>query len=64
LAQACGAADFAGGLLFPRGKKVFWTENHIYRLNGGRIAEAWSEVSFHDLIAQISSPAPKAAQRA
>jgi uncharacterized protein YndB with AHSA1/START domain/ketosteroid isomerase-like protein len=38
------------------GKKVFWTENHIYRLKDGRIAEAWSEISFHDLMAQITSP--------
>ena len=45
-------------------KKVFWTENHIYRLKNGRIAEAWSELSFHDLMAQISSPASKAARKA
>jgi uncharacterized protein YndB with AHSA1/START domain/ketosteroid isomerase-like protein len=41
------------------GRKVFWTENHIYRLKGGRIAEAWSEISFHDLMAQITSPTQK-----
>jgi len=35
------------------GKKVFWTENHIYRLENDLIAETWSEVSFHDLINQI-----------
>jgi ketosteroid isomerase-like protein len=38
------------------GRKVFWTENHIYRLKDGRIAEAWSEISFHDLMTQITSP--------
>ena len=39
---------------FPAtGKKVFWTENHIYRLRNGMIAEIWSEPSFHDLMAQI-----------
>lgn len=38
------------------GKKVYWTENHIYRLHDGKIAEAWSEVSFHDLMKQITSP--------
>ena len=41
------------------GRKVFWTENHIYRLKDGRIAEAWSEISFHDLMAQITSPTQK-----
>lgn len=35
------------------GKRVFWTENHIYRLRNGMIAETWSEPSFHDLMAQI-----------
>jgi predicted ester cyclase len=37
------------------GKNVFWTENHIYRIQNDRIAEAWSEVSFHHLMAQITS---------
>jgi predicted ester cyclase/uncharacterized protein YndB with AHSA1/START domain len=36
------------------GRDVFWTENHIYRLRDGKIAEAWSEASFHDLMTQIS----------
>ena len=35
------------------GKKVFWTDNHIYRLRNGMIAETRSEPSFHDLMAQI-----------
>jgi ketosteroid isomerase-like protein len=39
------------------GQDVGWTENHIYRLKDGKIAEAWSEVSFHDLIAQITAQA-------
>jgi predicted ester cyclase len=39
----------------PAGKKVHWTENHIYRIENGMIAETWSEPSFHDLIKQISS---------
>jgi predicted ester cyclase/uncharacterized protein YndB with AHSA1/START domain len=37
------------------GRKVHWTENHIYRIADGKIAEAWSEPSFHDLMKQISS---------
>jgi uncharacterized protein YndB with AHSA1/START domain/limonene-1,2-epoxide hydrolase len=39
------------------GRDVFWTENHIYRLRDGKIAETWSEISFHDLMAQISDNA-------
>lgn len=35
-------------------RDVHWTENHIYRMENNMIAEAWSEVSFHDLIRQIS----------
>jgi len=37
------------------GKDVYWTENHNYRLEDGKIAEAWSEVSFHDLMTQITA---------
>jgi predicted ester cyclase len=47
----------------PTGRDVFWTENHIYRLRDGKIAETWSEISFHDLIAQVSdktAPSKKA----
>ena len=32
---------------------MFWTDNHIYRLRNGMIAETRSEPSFHDLMAQI-----------
>jgi predicted ester cyclase/uncharacterized protein YndB with AHSA1/START domain len=39
------------------GKPVFWTENHIYRLRDGLIAETWSEVSFHDLVLNQLQPA-------
>ncbi len=54
-AHAVHSGEFEG--VPATGKKVFWTENHIYRLKDGRIAEAWSEVSFHDLMAQITPPA-------
>ncbi len=60
-ARAVHKGEFHG--VPASGKKVYWTENHIYRLENGRIAEAWSEVSFHDLLAQISAPAGKAASR-
>lgn len=41
----------------PTGKPVTWTENHIYRLRDGLIAETWSEVSFHDLLSNQLGPA-------
>jgi ketosteroid isomerase-like protein/uncharacterized protein YndB with AHSA1/START domain len=53
-ARAVHSGEFNG--VAATGKKVYWTENHIYRLQDGKIAEAWSEVSFHDLMKQISSP--------
>jgi predicted ester cyclase/uncharacterized protein YndB with AHSA1/START domain len=59
-AQAVHTGEFNG--VPATGKKVFWTENHIYRLKNGRIAEAWSEVSFDNLMAQITSPASAAAR--
>jgi predicted ester cyclase/uncharacterized protein YndB with AHSA1/START domain len=51
-AQAIHKGEFMG--IPATGKKVHWTENHIYRMRDGMIAEAWSEVSFHDLFAQLS----------
>ena len=58
-ATAVHKGEFLG--LKATGKRVHWTENHIYRIVDGLIAEAWSEVSFHDLMAQISSAAHVAA---
>jgi predicted ester cyclase/uncharacterized protein YndB with AHSA1/START domain len=47
---------------FPAtGRKVTWTENHIYRMVDGMIAETWSEPSFHDLMKQIA-PIPLSAK--
>jgi predicted ester cyclase/uncharacterized protein YndB with AHSA1/START domain len=39
------------------GRKVQWTGNHIYRIANGRIAEVWSELSLHELLAQLREPA-------
>jgi predicted ester cyclase/uncharacterized protein YndB with AHSA1/START domain len=50
-AHAVHRGEFMG--IPATGKKVFWTENHIYRIANGRIAETWSEPSFHDLLNQI-----------
>jgi uncharacterized protein YndB with AHSA1/START domain/ketosteroid isomerase-like protein len=52
-ARAVHSGEFQG--VPATGRNVSWTENHIYRIQNGRIAEAWSEVSFHDLMAQITS---------
>jgi uncharacterized protein YndB with AHSA1/START domain/ketosteroid isomerase-like protein len=61
-ARATHVGEFNG--VPATGRKVFWTENHIYRLENGKIAETWSEVSFHDLMAQITRPQAAGAQRA
>jgi predicted ester cyclase len=36
------------------GKKIYWTENHFYRLEDGRIQELWSEWSFQKLMDQLT----------
>lgn len=51
-ATAVHKGEFMG--IPASGKMVSWTENHIYRIADGKIAEAWSEVSFHDLLKQIA----------
>ena len=51
-AEAVHTGEFMG--IPASDKKVHWTENHIYRMQDGLTAETWSEVSFHDLLAQIS----------
>lgn len=57
-ATAVHKGEFNG--IAATGKKVSWTENHIYRIEDGKIAEAWSEASFYDLIHQISSTSASA----
>jgi uncharacterized protein YndB with AHSA1/START domain len=49
------SGEFMG--IAATGRKVHWTGNHIYRIANGQIAEAWSEVSLHDLLAQLRGPA-------
>jgi predicted ester cyclase len=36
----------------PTNKTVRWSEMHIYRLNKGKIAEHWAEVSMMELLQQ------------
>lgn len=43
----------------PTGKKVGWTEIHIYRLEDGKIAELWSEIDLLGLLVQLGAiPGP------
>ncbi|HKC50459.1 MAG TPA: ester cyclase [Myxococcota bacterium] len=51
-AVAIHAGEFMG--ISATGREVSWTGNHIYRIADGRIAEAWSEVSLYELIAQLT----------
>ena len=37
------------------GKKVAWTEIHIYRMEDGKIAEMWSEVDLLSLLVQLGA---------
>jgi predicted ester cyclase len=53
IARATHKGEFLGHS--ATGKKIHWTENHIYRLENGKIAEVWSEASFYNLLEQISS---------
>ena len=43
--------DFQG--IAATGKPVRWTEIHIYRLEGGKIAEHWAEFSLFELVQQM-----------
>ena len=60
-AEAVHTGEFNG--IPATGRQVYWTENHIYRLVKGKVAETWSEVSFHDLMAQVASAQKKSAGR-
>lgn len=43
------------------GRKVCWTENNIYRIREGKIAETWTETNLHDLMTQLTIKQSKAA---
>jgi predicted ester cyclase len=59
-ASATHKGDFMGTP--PTGRKIHWTEIHIYRLVDGRIAEHWVELSMLQLLQQIGAiPPPQAA---
>ena len=43
----------------PTGRRVGWTEMHIYRLEGGKIVEMWSEIDLLGLLVQLGAiPGP------
>jgi predicted ester cyclase len=59
-ARATHKGEFMG--IAATGKSIYWTENHFYRMENGRIAELWSEWSYQKLMEQIA-PLGKAAVR-
>jgi predicted ester cyclase len=59
-ARATHKGEFMG--IPATGKSIYWTENHFYRMENGRIAELWSEWSYQKLMEQIA-PLGKAAVR-
>ena len=52
-AAATHDGEFLG--IPPTGRKVRWTEIHIYRLVDGKIAEHWVELSMLQLLQQIGA---------
>lgn len=51
-ARATHRGEFIG--VPATGRKIFWTENHFYRLEDGKIQELWSEWSFQNLMSQLT----------
>jgi predicted ester cyclase len=51
-ARATHKGEFMG--VPATGRSIYWTENHFYRLENGRILELWSEWSFQQLMAQLT----------
>lgn len=42
------------------GKKVVWTETHVYRLENGKVVEYWPQIDMLALLMQIGAiPSPK-----
>jgi len=55
-ARATHLGDFNG--IPPTGRKVSWTEQHLYRFRDGKIVEHWADVDIAGLMAQIGAPVP------
>lgn len=43
----------------PTGKVIKWTEMHIFRVRGNRIAEHWVQADMFGIVQQIRAPAKK-----
>jgi predicted ester cyclase len=59
-ARATHKGEFMG--IPATGKSIYWTENHVYRIENGRISELWSEWSYQRLMDQIASQNKAAAK--
>jgi steroid delta-isomerase-like uncharacterized protein len=57
-ARGTHTGDFNG--VPASGKPVTWTEMHVYRFEGGKIAELWSEIDFLGLLTQLGVVPPPA----
>ena len=55
--RSSAAATHQGAMMgtAPTNKKIKWSEIHIYRLQDGKIAEHWAEVSMMELLQQIGA---------
>jgi predicted ester cyclase len=51
-ARATHSGEFNG--VAATGRKIYWTENHLYRIEGGKIQELWSEWSYQKLMDQLT----------
>lgn len=52
-ALATHTGAFAG--IPPTGKQVRWDEIHVYRLQGGKIAELWPQLDMLGLVGQLTA---------
>ncbi|HUT48409.1 MAG TPA: ester cyclase [Alphaproteobacteria bacterium] len=43
----------------PTGRKIKWTEMHVFRIRNGRIAEHWVQADMFGIVQQIRAPAKK-----
>ena len=61
--RACVCAVHTGKFngIPATGRTVSWTTNQIFRIEDGKIAEAWPGMGSAELMAQITAPAAKAA---
>src|SRR5438045_3443936 len=53
--RSSAAATHKGAMMgsLPTNKRITWSEIHIYRLQNGKIAEHWAEISMMELLQQV-----------